>query len=414
MKKLAMTALGLLASTSLYATTWQNDISSAGQIGNLGAGLDLSSPDAVSQNPAASVFFPSQIAAFSVLAQIDNSKFKGSVSATPTVTGLPASGISQGGQPQYIPAVNYAAPISPKWGFSFSMTEPMSFNSSFGANSPVTKYNLRQGWLNVYNFVPGVAYKISSHWIVGMGIMGAYARNFTSSNVAFANVSDTIGVRSSLTGWGYGWNLGGIWDSGSKLKVGLSYRSQEALILAGNSHGNMSSRARSNLVVPAETTLSMTQNISSKWTALASLAYTEWQNTHYTLRSVGVVGVNRINVFGNLKNNWRLAFAADYQASAAWTFKTGMSYSSSAMRQQTDVLYAPALAQYTFGLGANYQISDTLGAELGYAHVFVPTVSGSSASTVVLTNGNQQTYQLQGKLYQNSNILGLELDWKMI
>ena len=83
MKKIWLLGISLATTTHLFAIGWQNEFSAAGLIGNAGAGIDISSPDLVADNPAGSIYFSQQTAAFSAIAQTNNRKFTGSLSANP-------------------------------------------------------------------------------------------------------------------------------------------------------------------------------------------------------------------------------------------------------------------------------------------------------------------------------------------
>lgn len=114
--------------------------------------------------------------------------------------------------------------------------------------------------LETINFNPNIAYRINDQWSVGAGASVVYGKaklvrtlgiladasnlengtNFARSDVARSLDGD---------GWGYGFNLGALWEINENHRFGLSYRSKVDVEF----DGDYTSDVPSLIIMPGET-----------------------------------------------------------------------------------------------------------------------------------------------------------------
>ena len=217
------------------------------------------------------------------------------------------------------------------------------------------------------------------------------------------------------SGWGFGYHLGMFWKATSTTNVGLSYRSLIDVGASGPSKltgalGYRETRLRYHIDLPPMTILSIQQTLNKQWKVMGSAVYTQWsQLNNFTLKNIATSsGTTNYNLVSNLRDAWRFILGAHYQFNPKWMFMGAAGYDESATRSSSRNIIIPDANSFLVSLGAKYQLSDNFAAELGYTHLFNDKASINSSPT---TEG--VTYNTVGNAYSSSNLVGLELDWKM-
>ena len=127
----------------------------------------------------------------------------------------------------------------------------------------------------------------------------------------------------------WGWNVGALFQLGSDMRVGVSYRSAIDYTLEGDvsttfngtpvAAGSFPAEAEAKF--PDSALLSVTQRFGDKWELLGDLQYTNWS----TIDVIDVVdssnGQTRDQLVLDFNDTWRVAFGVNYFYSAQWTRK---------------------------------------------------------------------------------------------
>lgn len=398
------------------ASDWNAWLQSGSTAGNGGAGIAASTDDVSTAyyNPAAAVYFSGQTAGFSLLSRTYSQLFKGTVSANPSVTGLNTNATqAQGGQYTPLPSIMYIASISPKWAFALNISTPFRSWSRYPSSKP-TQYSLIEQNLNDVDVGPAIAYQLTKNLSFAAGGDWWYIREYyrhTETQTSTTNNSDS---KTTLGGYGVSWRVGMLWKATQSTTFGLSYRSHVRAHLTGDSElsGATVSKTRTKLktTLPAMLIASAQQKINKQWTLLGTIVETSWSdiNNLQIDRMATTSGPKNVTLLRGLKNNWRFILGANYAWTNALTLTGGLGYLTSAVKNSDRNLNFPSNNQ-TFGsIGFGYQLDPTIMLRGGYTHYFTQSMRIASTETF----GSQQ-FTNNGRYYGNSDVIGLELDWKM-
>ncbi|OGT30668.1 MAG: hypothetical protein A3E87_06820 [Gammaproteobacteria bacterium RIFCSPHIGHO2_12_FULL_35_23] len=415
LKKLLL-GLALIAPSLVLADSLQFWPQTGKDVGDYAAGAGAIEKDvaAAYYNPAAMTYTTHQEIGFSGISEFNSTKFNGQVTASPLSSFTNNSGTVQGGQYLFMPSIMYVAPISNQWAFGLSISSPYKNYVRYG-NSAFTRYDVIQNNFNTYDIAPSLAFKPMPKLSFGLGMDALYAEEYFSRMVTTTSPANDTFSKNRANNWGFGFHTGMFWQATSTTNIGLSYRSSIKVNATGSSKligpvGNRDTRVKYSLTLPPMTILSGQQMLNKKLALLGSIVYTQWGQLHnFQLNNVATsTGTTSVSIASHLHNTWRFILGSRYQMSDKWGAMGALGYEQGSTSKAHRNIILPDAGSVILSLGLQYQIATNFSAAAGYTHLFTHSagINQTQASEGV-------TYDTIGNIYNNSDIIGLELDWKM-
>ncbi len=435
---------------------WEQDGAS---IGNYHAGYAAMANDASTAwyNPAGITRIKNQQVILGGVGVLTDFKYKGSVGVTefsPTMTptfefaSVPTTATfnsvtAQGGSFSFIPFFYYVAPINDHVGFGLSVDVPFGLKTDYGSSTPL-RYAATLTSIRVVDISPSIGFKINDKASIGFGF------DIQKAQAEFDNIAGLIDTdifldpsqktllmeydtnsTNKANDTAYGYHLGALYEFNPNTRVGISYHSQVVHHFTGSSKfvGPLAdafnggpletSRAKTDITLPAYTALSAYHKFKSPWALMATVIYTQWSSFNtLTLNQVaGLVTVPpavpgdlstnetsgniQVTVPENYRNTWNFALGADYYATDTITLRGGVGYDQSPVKQAFRNVQLPDKDRYVIALGGHFQATKTIGLDIGWIHVFMntarvnppPQVMGAeSVSTNGRVNGGADVY----------------------
>lgn len=417
---LVSAALGLIAAEANAAGYRFGSQSVAGQ-GNADAnGAQADDASTVFYNPAGLTRLKgSQISAGATLVLPESSYTD---SGSKRFTGTP----SGGGAPKedYVPhdvtapSVYFSTPLTDKLTFGMGLFVPYGTKLNYG-NNWAGRYALSDIKLESVDLNPSIAYKLDEHHSFGFGITAEYmkaslgqavdvpgsvmALNGTPQSAvlikqiaqlggnpaALATVRDGHGENNGHD-WGYGFNLGYMYQLDQNTRFGLAYRSAIShklegdtvwdfsqvtadpivnQVLAAASH-KVNSGARVQLKTPETLSANVYHQINDQWAAMADVTWT--RNSRLQNLNIEFPGTSEGDevIRQQWKNTTRVSLGANYRFNDQLLLRTGLSFDQSPVRNAE--LTHPALPdsdRVWYSIGANYKINANSSVDLAYSYV---------------------------------------------
>lgn len=237
---------------------------------------------------------------------------------------------------------------------------------------------------------PSVAYRFNDQWSLGLGLRAMYA--MLDAQLAIDNTP--LDIRSNADGsmtykshdWGFGANLGVIYQPWQGTRIGLNYASEielefeDAFSPEGlgplvtnrlQAAGILGAETKLTMNVPQTLTLSLYQALDERWAVLASANWQDWSN-------FGQVGVqidsgNPMSgtADANFKDTWHLSIGTQYQASQQLLWNLGVAYDSSPVSDSDRTFSMPLGSTWRFGTGLTYALDQQTDLNLSYALVWM-------------------------------------------
>lgn len=329
----------------------------------------------------------------------------------------------------------------------------------FGIYAPYglpTKY--QEGWVGRYhalktdlktvNFTPSFAFKASERLSLGVGLVAEYANAKFTNNIgtgssasaplsssvpcnpgmqaicsladgllaqaggATPNTEGKVGVK--MHSWGWGYNLGAMFDLNQDARVGVSYRSRVRQELDGDVQvdypllGLHTRRAASTRIdMPEIASLSYYQNLLPNLSVMADLSWTRWSRFNEVRLKFDDPGLPDVVVPQNWRNTTRIAVGSEYRLNEQHTLRAGAALDPSPVSDATRTPRIPDADRVWLSLGYGYNLNKHVALDVGYAHLFVKD-SSVSDNRSAMTGGTLNGSYRKGR----AEIIGVSLRQK--
>jgi long-chain fatty acid transport protein len=241
----------------------------------------------------------------------------------------------------------------------------------------VGRYRVQQATLLGVQFVPSIAYRVNDKLSIGAGLNAVYG--IFDQKVAINNVvpsSADGGLELDDKTWGFGGNVGLLYEVSPSTRVGLTWTSQvdldfdsparfsglgPALSALLASRGLLDANLSIGTKIPQQVMASVASRIDDRWSVLGNVGWQQWSK--FGQVEVGIdnsldpVALTKSLPF---KDTWHVAVGAQYRLSDPWTLNMGIAYDSGFQEGDTVSPLLPVNAAWRFGVGGEQQVSKSL------------------------------------------------------
>ncbi|KJH68037.1 OmpP1/FadL family transporter [Chromobacterium violaceum] len=284
------------------------------------------------------------------------------------------------------------------------------------------RYALKSVNLQSLNINPSISFKLDERHSFGFGVSAQYmdatleqmADATTGINGALAKQGlpaaaiQALGVKGDglahVEGndWGFGWNIGYMFQLNENTRFGLAYRSSVKQSLRGSSTWTFNNVTNNGLAIPglginipanslgaiakgkhpnasASVDVTTPETVSANFfhqlnPKVALMADATWvrnsQLQQIDIKQYSTPAQGDLILHQNWKDTWRLSFGSNYQLNDAWMLRGGVAWEQSPV--QSDDQRHPALPdsdRLWLSLGANYKINKQSSIDLAYSFI---------------------------------------------
>lgn len=363
---LGMTLAGMvsLPHASGFALVEQN----ASGLGNAFAGQAAVAADAstIFFNPAGMTLLPdAQLVVAGHLIK-PSSKFSG--------TGTPLVGAGDGGDTgdlAFVPNLYYAFRLTPDVHLGVGINAPFGLATEYDAGW-VGRTQAIKSKIETINVNPSIAWRATESLSFGAGLS---IQTIKAELTKFAGALGTAEIKGDDYGWGF--NLGAIWQPAADTRIGLAYRSEVDYTLEGQATFSGNALANTGITadatMPASASLSLVQHLSPQFDLLADVTWTGW-SAFDELRVLRTNGTLLDYTPENWDDIMRYSVGVTYHLSDAWSFRGGVAYDEAPVSDLYRTPRIPDGARTWVAVGGQYRASKRSVIDFGYAHLFVEDV----------------------------------------
>lgn len=361
-------------------------------------------------------------------------------------TGSPTTPLSGGnggdaGEDAFVPNFYLVHELSKEWRMGIGINAPFGLKTSY-EDGWVGRYHALDSELQTININPSIAYKFKE-FSVGVGVSALYADATLSNAIDLsgscigalgaaapavcgpaglltpANPATDGAVQLDADDWGFGANIGVLYEPSEHTRFGFHYRSHIDLTLEGKATfsntqtlaGILGTGALTNQTASADLSLPETFAVSGyhqfdeRWAVMADATYTKWDRfKQLVVKFDG--GQPTQTTPENWDNSWRLSAGVNYMPTRTWTIRGGLAYDQTPIPNATfRTPRLPGNDRYWASLGASYQASKSLSFDIGYAHLFV---DDAQINNTEVNTG----HILTGSYESDVNILSLQVGYR--
>lgn len=353
-------------------------------------------------------------------AQFDNEGSK-------DVTGKPLTGGDggQAGETGLVPNGYYSVGLDNGLAFGLGLCAPFGLATKYDSTW-VGRYHAVESSVQTVNINPSVAYRVTPQWSLGAGLSAQWLDAKLTNKVDFGLAVTTkvapgimapqgADADAELTGndWGYGFNLGMLYEFNSNSRIGISYRSRIKHKIEGEADFTLpalptglppaadagvkavaaafqDTDADVEITLPDSASLSLYHRFNPKLAVMADITWTNW-STFDELRVKFDSGLADSVTTEDWKDTWRFSVGATYNPNPAWALRAGLAYDQEPIPDPSSrTPRIPGNDRLWTAVGVGYQIASWLGVDVGYAHLFVkdPEIQKSASNPEDASRGS--------------------------
>ncbi len=354
---------------------------SASGLGNAYAGQAASAQDAstIFFNPAGMTLLPDRQLVLSGHLIKPQFKFSGTVS--------PALGGGDGGDAgdlTLVPNAYFAFRLTPDVHVGIGVNAPFGLKTEYDSTW-MGRTQAIKSEVKTINLNPSIAWKASESLSLGAGLSIQYAEA-TLTN--FVGAPGTLEVKGDDYGWGF--NLGLLWQPSKATRIGLAYRSEVDHTLKGDAAFSaatvLNGGVSADLTLPDSASLSVFHKLNPKWDLLADVTWTGWSDFE-ELRIVRDNGSTLGSTTENWDDSYRYSLGANYHLNDRVTLRSGVAYDQAPVSNTYRTARIPDGDRTWIAFGGQYRVSDRSTFDFGYAHLFIRDVRINKTESGVTLSG---------------------------
>ncbi|MCW8470050.1 outer membrane protein transport protein [Fluoribacter gormanii] len=371
-------------------------------------------------NPAGLVKLAHQQIVGNALGIIGTARFTGTAT-TPTFPfpfPVVESGVARSQIRAFLPSFYYSAPLTQRVAFGFNVTTPFGLGTNYGSTrSSIARYATTRAQVVGIDVGPSLGVKITDRFSVGAGFDALHLA-FTLNNMYGPPVSFPFDSRleNHLSGWGYGWHGGALFDFSPETRIGFSYYSRISLTTTGHSTVNApaigpsvaifrTDQQETKAALPARAELSLQHDFTTRWTGMATVFYTNWR-TFNQIRMENTqtpMGVTLpVTIPFNYHNCFDYAVGATYKATEKILFRGGIQFMSTPSNDRDRGIADPVGSATILAAGAHYQQDEHLSYDVGVGHSFFNPMSVNLVTPLTALKGHTHT---------QTTVIGGQINW---
>ncbi len=405
----------IAASSHAIASDFSLPFINAAGLGTLYADWATSANDASTAyaNPAGLVKLNHQQLMIGALGIQGNTRFTGtSIPSAPPAPPEKGSASSRIGA--VFPVFYYAVPLSDKAAFGFGVNTPFALGTIYPKDS-IVRYISTRSKVVVINISPSLGVQLTDRVSAGLGLDAARLAFTLNSMVESPIPFPDSESQNNLSGWGYGWHGGILFQATPCSRIGLSFNSRMMFHTTGESKiyaplplGNArTTNQRTYAALPARAQLTLQHDINQQWTIMGTFFYTNWSTLEkITMRHVIIPGGNTIAevISLNFHNTFDYSVGTSYKINEKWLLRTGVQFMNTPSNARDRAVADPIGSATIVGFGAHYQQNPCIGYDVAYAHSFFKQASVHLSTPVAALIGHNNT---------QTNVFAAQMAWNI-
>ncbi|MFQ2823493.1 outer membrane protein transport protein [Aeromonas allosaccharophila] len=383
-KKSLIAATIALATGQVHAAAFQLNEHSASGLGRAYAGEAAIADNAsvLARNPAAMTTFDKMAVSVSGTyikpdVDVEGAVYAGANKMAPASE----SGIAPAA---FVPASYFIQPLNDQWAWGIGLFSNYGLSTEYSETFPAGA-GAGNTELVTFNINPNIAYRVNEHFSVGAGINAVYGAAelnrfagllgpLTPPSQGGPLATDTRLAHLKGDTWGFGWNVGTLYEVNENHRFALTYRSQVDMSFDGDFQG-ATSRNRTvdgnlKLDLPAQAEFAGYHRLSPQFAVHYSVNWTDWsafQELKATSsQCAGGVCLQKDEKF---KDSTRYSIGGTWYINSAWEARMGFAYDNTPIEADYRSLSIPDSDRVWYSAGATYHINTDMSVDFGMAYL---------------------------------------------
>ena len=320
----------------------------------------------------------------------------------------------------------------------------IGLNAPFGLKTEwddgwIGRFHAVESEVKTVNINPTVAWKINEMVSVGGGFSAQWLDTTLSNAVSYRAVALASGVGPLIAAtplgaeglatvkgddWGWGWNIGMMFNLQPATRLGISYRSTIKYDVEGDvrfdnrpaamgavpqvANGDVKARIK----LPDTWSVGVSHQLNPKVELLADYTWTGWDSIQDLVikRSSGPLsGQTLTSTSLHFENTWRIGIGGNYLLNDVWKLRAGFAYDNGNTSDEFRTPRLPDSDRLWFALGAQWTLAPNTVLDFGYVYIHVKDVDSRLPNQETATTAPRGS--LVGNYDADVHVLGAQVRW---
>ena len=271
-----------------------------------------------------------------------------------------------------VPNFYYAMPISSNVWFGLGVNSPFGLKTEYDPGWAGRVEGIKSD-MKTININPSLSMRVNDKLSIGAGLNAMYIEAELTKAVSLNPAFGTSKIEGN--DWGYGYNLGLLYEFDKDTRIGLSYRSKVKQKLEGDVTFSApvapNGPVTAEIKLPDTATLSLYKKVTPQWALLADLSWTGW-STFQELKVVRTSGATLSTTQEHWKDTMRYSVGAHYQWSDRVKLRMGVGFDESPVPSaQYRTVRVPDSDRTWVAFGVGYTLNKDDRIDVAYSHLFM-------------------------------------------
>jgi long-chain fatty acid transport protein len=319
----------------------------------------------------------------------------------------------------FVPNFYFMTEINPSVKVGVGINAPFGLKTEYDDDKWLGRFQANESEVKTININPSIAFKVNDQFSVGMGVSVMRAEATLSRAVNFGPFGEGS-VKVKGDDWGFGYNLGAIFQVTADTRIGLAYRSKvdqhlegdvkfqrpavlPPALLAATQNGNV----KADVTLPENVSLSAFSRLNDKWDLMGDVTWTKWSRFR-ELKVVRNNGTVLTTTPENWENTMRYSIGVSYHYSDTIKLRAGLAYDEEAIKDEFRTARIPGNDRKWLSLGAGWQVTPTSKIDVGYSHLFISDAKIDDDQTANSPTAPFNNGRVKGDFEGSVDILSLQ------
>ncbi|PPA31649.1 long-chain fatty acid transporter [Aeromonas jandaei] len=416
-KKSLIAATIALATGQVHAAAFQLNEHSASGLGRAYAGEAAIADNAsvLARNPAAMTTFDKMTFSVSGTYIKPDVDVNGNLSTPLGKVPSSESGIAPSA---FVPATYFIQPINDKLAWGIGLFSNYGLSTEYPKNFPAGAA-AGDTELVTFNINPNIAYRINEHFSVGAGINAVYGEaelnRYAGSLGALASLPADYRI-AHLKGdtWGFGWNVGTLYEVNENNRFALTYRSKVNMSFDGDFSGSTTTTKGATvdgnleLPLPAQAEFAGYHRLNQQFAVHYSVNWTDW-SAFEELKATSSQCANGVCLQKDekFKDSVRYSIGGTWYINPSWEARMGFAYDNTPIEAEYRSLSIPDSDRVWYSAGATYHINTDMSVDFGMAYL-----DGKEVDVSEGLRNHTDTLRWQGTSHGNAFLASAQFNMK--
>ena len=310
----------------------------------------------------------------------------------------------------FVPNFYFVTDLNENIKLGLGINAPFGLKTDYN-NDWIGRFQADKSEVKTININPSIAFKLNDNLSLGFGVSAMRAEATLTRAVNLGAAERDVKIKGN--DWGFGFNLGAIYQVTTDTRIGLAYRSKVEQHLDGTAKFSAPPLTALNTDVTADVTLpenfsmSAFSKLNDTWDLMGDVTWTRWSQFK-ELRIVRDNGTTLTVTPENWDNTLRYSIGLNYHYNEVIKLRAGLAYDEEAISDKFRTARIPGNDRKWLSLGAGWQVTPASKLDVGYSHLFISDakIDDDQRPPLVPVPGNGR---LRGDFEGSVDLLSLQL-----